>query len=307
MSVEDDAGRPLLSRFRRLRSCETPLLTHWFGGARRLSDARGSGRADYALAKASSPGIVAIVGLKFEARIIAGPSVRAVSRGATEAGLLDAGVIETDRAIISFGVCGGLAPGLPAGSCVVASCILDGTRVWSTDSAWSAHLLRSIPGAVAAPILGVDDPIIEVAEKGRLYRRHGAAAVDTESHVAASIASLHGLPFAAVRVVVDDARCKLLSVALAGRQTDGSISAKAVFRALLESPGELAPLILLAVRANFARATLMRLRPLFVDGLAFPDLATQPTTGDRAPGPAPIDQRPSGERIRASRFRSELG
>lgn len=285
-------------------------MMHWLRGARQLRDARdpaGSGRTDYALTETPSPGIVAIVGLKFEARIIAGPSVRAVSRGATEAGPLDAGVIETDRAIISFGVCGGLAPGLPAGACVVASCILDGTRVWPTDSAWSAHLMRSIPGAVAAPILGVDAPILEVAEKSRLYRRYGAAAVDMESHVAASIASLHGLPFAAVRVVVDDARCKLLSVALAGRQTDGSISAKAVFRALLGSPGELAPLILLAVRANSARATLMRLRPLFVDGLAFPDLVTQLSTGDRTRGPVPVDQGPSSERIRASRFRSELG
>ena len=153
----------------------------------------------------------------------------------------------------------------------------------------------------------MDAPILEVAEKSRLYRRYGAAAVDMESHVAASIASLHGLPFAAVRVVVDDARCRLFSsVALAGRQTDGSISAKAVFRALLGSPGELAPLILLAVRANSARATLMRLRPLFVDGLAFPDLVTQLSTGDRTRGPVPVDQGLSSERIRASHSAASL-
>ncbi|MBV9288281.1 MAG: hypothetical protein JO288_10750 [Hyphomicrobiales bacterium] len=239
----------------------------------------------YASSRSALPDVLAVVGLRFEARIIAGPLVRAVSGGMSGSNGLPAAIAKSDRGVISFGICGGLAPGLGAGVCIVASQVLDGTRVWRTNAAWSAHLLRSIPEAVAAPILGLDSPVTEVAEKRRLYGRHGAAAVDTESHLAASAASLHGLPFAAVRVIVDDARCRLVNAALAGRRSDGSISAAAVFRALLDRPDESWRLVLLAAKASSALATLMRLRPLFADGQALQGL-----------GPASMDESTLGDR-----------
>lgn len=239
-----------------------------------------SGRA---VAQTALPDVVAFVGMRFEARIIAGGSVRAVSLGPRGSNPLVAAIAKSDRGVISFGVCGGLAPELGAGVCIVASRVLDGTRVWPTDRAWSSHLLRSIPEAIEAPILGVDSPVVEVEQKRRLYRRYGAAAVDMESHVAAATASLHGLPFVAIRVIVDDARCKLVRAALAGWRNDGSISAAAVFRALLERPHEFVSLVVLAAKARAAIATLMRLRPLFADGRALAALApVREPFGDRA-------------------------
>ena len=243
-------------------------------GLRRLtasSEAFSAG--GYPSSRSALPDVLAVVGLRFEARIIAGSSVRAVSGGTAGSNALAAAIAKSDRGIISFGICGGLAPGLGAGICIVASQVLDGTRAWRTNRAWSSHLLRSIPDAIAAPILGVDSPVAEVAEKRRLYGRYGAAAVDTESHLAASAASLHGLPFAAVRVIVDDAQCRLVIAALAGRRSDGPISAAAVFRALLDRPDESWPPILLTAKAGSALATLMRLRPLFADGQALQGLA----------------------------------
>ena len=210
---------------------------------------------------AEDPGIVAVVGLRFEARIIAGPAVRAVVLGSETAPLV-AMLLPTDRGVISFGICGGLAPGLSPGACVIASSISDGTRAWATDRAWTRSLARLIPNATVGPILGVDAPILDVAAKTRLHKRHGAVAVDMESHVAALAASIHGLPLVAVRAVADDATCALLTVALAGRRADGSVNVAGVLAALREKPGELAPLIRLAVRTGSARATLVRLRPI---------------------------------------------
>ena len=207
------------------------------------------------------PGIVAVVGLQFEARIIAGPAVRAVVLGSETTPLVTM-LLPTDRGVISFGICGGLAPGLAPGACVIASSISDGTRAWATDRAWTRSLARSIPNAIVGPILGVDAPILDVAAKTRLHQRHGAVAVDIESHVAALAASSHGLPLVAVRAVADDAACALLTVALAGRRADGSVNVPGVLAALRENPGELAPLIRLAVRTGSARATLVRLRPI---------------------------------------------
>ncbi len=170
-------------------------------------------------------------------------------------------LLPTDRGVISFGICGGLAPGLAPGACVIASSISDGTRAWATDKSWTKSLARSIPNAIVGPILGVDTPILDVAAKSRLHKRHGAVAVDMESHVAALAASTHGLPLAAVRAVADDATCALLTVALAGRRADGSVNVPGVLAALRDKPGQLAPLLRLAVRTGSARATLVRLRP----------------------------------------------
>ena len=204
---------------------------------------------------------MAVVGLQFEARIIAGPAVRAVVLGTEQTPLVTM-LLPTDRGVISFGICGGLAPGLAPGACVIASSISDGTRAWATDKAWTKRLARSIPNAIIGPMLGVDAPILDVAAKSRLHRRHGAVAVDTESHVAALAASAHGLPLVVVRAVADDATCALLTVALAGRRPDGSVNVAGVLAALGKQPGALAPLIRLAVRTGSARATLLRLRPI---------------------------------------------
>lgn len=204
-------------------------------------------------------GIVAVVGLQFEARIIAGPAVRAVVLGSAPTPLVTL-LLPTDRGVISFGICGALAPGLAAGACVIASSISDGTRAWATDNAWTKSLACLIPNATVGPILGVDAPVVDVASKSELHKRHGAVAVDMESHVAALAASAHGLPFAAIRAVADDAACAVMAVALAGRRPDGSVNVAGVLAALREKPGELAPLIRLAMRTGSARATLVRLR-----------------------------------------------
>ncbi|HLJ70625.1 MAG TPA: adenosylhopane nucleosidase [Roseiarcus sp.] len=205
-----------------------------------------------------SSDILAIVGLQFEARILASRSIRAVFLR-PDPNLLSANIIAANRGIISFGICGGLAPGLRAGACIIASSIHDGARIWRTNEEWTRRLLQSIPGAIVAPILGVDAPVIHIAEKSRLYERFGAAVVDMESHLAAAAASAHRLPLAAVRVVADDARCGLPDAALAGRRVDGSIDAPAVLRALLDNPSDLAPLIRLAAQTHLARAKLLSL------------------------------------------------
>ncbi len=235
----------------------------------RFVEGRPAAAAGFWTAKPPSAEVVAIVGLNFEARILANRSVRAVLLRADPTAL-SASITGANRGVISFGICGGLAPGLKAGACIIASCIHDGARTWRTDEAWSKHLLRSIPGAVIAPILGVDAPVIAAAEKRRLYEKFGAAAVDMESHLAAAAATARRSPFAAIRVVADDARCALPDAALAGRRIDGSIDAPAVLRALFDNPSDLAPLIRLALQTRLACATLLRLSELLGERMGLP-------------------------------------
>lgn len=246
------------SKWRDLGPLRERLRAYFYLTQEGGADWRRAAKVGWWAAEPIAADILAIVGLRFEARILASRAIRAVLSGSNPQSL-SAKIVAANRGVVSFGICGGLAPGLRAGACVIASSVYDGRRVWQADAAWSGRLAEAIPEAMIAPILGVDAPVINAAAKRRLYERFGAAVVDMESHLAAAVASAHGLPFAAIRVVADDASCELPDAALVGRRVDGSIDATAVLRALLDNPADLAPLIRLAAQTRLARAKLLRL------------------------------------------------
>ena len=129
--------------------------------------------------------VIAFVGLAFEARIAAAPGVKVVCRtaGSELEEVTDSAVRQAYRAMISFGVAGGLASHLRAGDWVVASSIQELENVSATDAVWSRKLLGMIPGSIHAPIVGVDEPVAEPAKKRELHRTTGAAAVDMEFRI----------------------------------------------------------------------------------------------------------------------------
>ena len=117
----------------------------------------------------------------------------------------------------------------------------------------------------------MDVLITEPDAKRALRRVTGAAAVDTESHIAAAIAAAHRLPFAAIRVVADSARRSLPPVALVALAADGKISGRAVLASLARTPGQLPSLLRTAIDARTAFRALLRGRRLLGPGLAYPD------------------------------------
>jgi hypothetical protein len=127
-----------------------------------------------------------------------------------------------------------------------------------TDERWTQVLLRARPDAVHAPILGVDAPVSGPAEKMHLFRQTGAAAVDMESHIAASVAMQHGLPFAVLRVVADPAHQRVPQAALSGMRPDGSLDALGVLQALWRRPIDIAGMPGVARNTYVARAALGR-------------------------------------------------
>jgi adenosylhomocysteine nucleosidase len=210
-----------------------------------------------------------------EARIVAGPRVQAVS-GTGDALVLEralkAAVAKQVSAIISFGVAGGLAPGLVAGSKLVARAIIseDGARYYS-DPAWSRRLADALGGATIGDIAGVDAPVAGCAEKRALHSKTGAHAADTESHVAARIAAAYGLPFAAFRVVADPADRQLPHAALVAVRPDGSIALGAIAGSILRDPRQVPQLLRIALDARAAFAALFRGRKVIAGTLAFSD------------------------------------
>jgi hopanoid-associated phosphorylase len=211
------------------------------------------------------PFVIVAVGLDFEARLALADGTAKVccGRGSEMAVALATAIGPGCGGIISFGIAGALDPKLRTGTDIVASSVIgaNGIRIaLPTDEHWSQILLRARPNAVHAPILGVDAAVTEPQDKLSLFRQTGAAAVDMESHIAASVAASHGLPFAVLRVVADPAYQRIPEAALFGMRADGSLDAVAVLRALWRKPAEIVSMPGVARNAWLARAALARAR-----------------------------------------------
>ena len=219
--------------------------------------------------------MIVVVGMAFEARIAAGLGVPVIcgGDGRNLAPSLARAMAAGCGGLISFGVAGGLVPDLKPGTCVIGSAILADEGERETDARWASRLMKIIPDAVHGPIVGVREPIAHASAKRALHKQTGAIAVDMESHVVARAAARHGVPLAAIRVVVDPVERTIPRSALAGARADGTIDPLAVIHSLIRYPRDLAGLIRMSLDARAARATLVRGSALLGPGLGLLDLA----------------------------------
>src|SRR5262249_32981600 len=130
------------------------------------------------------------------------------------------------------------------------------------------HLNRIGRATTAATIVGANAPVIEAATKAVLRQRTGAAAVDTESHLAASFGAAAGLPVGAVRLISDPAYRNLPALAAHAIRPDGRVDLTAVCVRLARNPAQIPQLIQAGLDARKAFATLRRVRGLLEFGRA---------------------------------------
>jgi hopanoid-associated phosphorylase len=218
----------------------------------------------------AQPRVAIIVGLKAEARVaatplafVAGGSAARVERFLAEAGPLDA--------VLSFGIAGGLAEDLTPGDLVLAEAIVTETEVYPADPLWLARLCVKIPQARRGKIAGVDAPVGSREAKLALHRKHGAVAVDMESHGAARFAAAANLPFIALRAIADPYHRALPAAALVGMKPDGSPDIAAVLAALARQPSQLGGLMRTAFDARAGMQGLLRGRRLLGVFFGFDD------------------------------------
>jgi hopanoid-associated phosphorylase len=213
------------------------------------------------------PRIAIVVGMKSEARIVGGADSIVVVGGGSAARVED-GLARLHQAaplhgVLSFGVAGGLAPGLRPGDLVAPAAVLSGSTAFACHQGWTRHVARSASKANHGLLLGVDEPIHAPEHKRRLHKQTGAVAVDMESHGAARFAYANNLPFAVFRAISDPQHRAIPPAALAGFKPDGSADAFAVLAALARSPKQTAALIRTALDAREALAALLGSRRRF--------------------------------------------
>jgi hopanoid-associated phosphorylase len=219
--------------------------------------------------------IVAVTGLAREARIVAGPGIRTVAgggRGRLLRARLEHCLADNPLGFISIGIAGGLDPDLKTGDCVVASRIVAGDDVFPADAAWSESLIAALPRAALGAVAGSSAIVMTPAAKAALRVATGACAVDMESHVAARVAKDHGIAFAALRIISDEAGRTLPSAVGVALTPEGDVAPWAVARSLAADPSQIPALIRAARDSNRAFAALLRCRKRLGAGLGCPYL-----------------------------------
>ncbi len=202
------------------------------------------------------------------------------------AGAIARAVVPESRGLISFGVCGGLAPHLAPGACVVASAVRSHKGRVLTDAQWSQRLLHALPDATHGELLGVQQPVAEPGSKRALYEETGALAADMESHVVAGAAAAHGLPLAVVRVVTDPAARPIPRAALAAMRANGTIDVWSMLRTLAATPRDLGLMCRTALDARAAHAGLRKSRRVLAATLAARDMPAAEPSFPAFAGPA---------------------
>lgn len=160
-------------------------------------------------------------------------------------------------ALLSFGIAGGLAPGLATGAVVIGRAVRTGTAGYACDADLAAGLAAALPAAAPGVVWGGDVIVDTAMAKARLYRESGADIVDLESAAVAAAAAQTGLPFGVLRAVADPAAHGLPPAALVGLDAEGRPAIWPVLRALARSPGQLPALIRLGRQSSAAMAALL--------------------------------------------------
>lgn len=218
--------------------------------------------------------VIAVVGLSREARIVGTVAVPVIAGGRVDIvrRRIDREMEGSISGVISIGIAGALSPNLRVGDCIIAREIVVGAKRFKTDTTWADGLAGRLSQAKSGAIASVRQPASDKAAKAALHLATGADAVDMESGIAAEVAASRDLPFAAVRIISDDAFDSLPHAARVAMKDGGGIDMTAVMGSLLTRPTQIPRLIGTARDAEKAFRVLLRCRNLLGIGLGCPYL-----------------------------------
>jgi adenosylhomocysteine nucleosidase len=164
------------------------------------------------------------------------------------------------QALASFGFAGGLAPGLAQGALIIATeVVYEGSS--RTVVAANRDLVEQLQAAADAEELPVRQGrlvtsqhlVADPAAKAALRARSGASAVDMETAGIAEVAHAAGLPWVAVRAIVDRAEESLPAACLTVLRQDGSVAPGRLIQSICRSPQQLWHFLQLAGNSATAR------------------------------------------------------
>jgi len=169
-------------------------------------------------------------------------------------------------ALASYGMAGALDPMLICGAVLLPEEIAtmgaerSGTRL-PTSGPWRERLRAALPASCivcGGSLLTSERPLAHPDAKAAAWLRTSAAAVDMESAAIAQVAAQAGLPFIALRVIVDTAADELPAAVIAA-SSGGRLRIGRLIGGVARAPRDLAALIRLAVHHRIASRVLATL------------------------------------------------
>ena len=192
---------------------------------------------------------------------LAGASVSVSGMGGDAAAAAARALIDSGAtALLSWGLAGALDPALAAGALFLPSCVMaSGGAALDMAPAWHQRLRAALADQhpiARGTMLTSARALGSAAAKAAAFRDTGALAVDMECLPVAQVAAAHGLPFVAIKVIVDRAADDLPRAVAAAADAAGRLHLWRLLGALARSPADLAPLSRLALRYRAASRTL---------------------------------------------------
>ncbi len=163
-------------------------------------------------------------------------------------------------ALVSFGVAGALDPNLKSGDLVLPD-FIHASEQLPVTLAWRNRLqqmlstdITVVNGILANSVV----PLISEKEKLDLAQATGACAVDMESGAIAEVATTAGIPFIAVRVIIDPMQFSPPEALLGAVYPDGGVNPLRLMALLLKRSVHLSTLMQMGIGMRAARKTLSR-------------------------------------------------
>lgn len=163
-------------------------------------------------------------------------------------------------ALVSFGVAGALDPGLKPGDLVLPDAIDAGEQL-PVNIAWR-NRLQQVLSADITIVNGIlansSAPLTNEKAKRELAQVTGACAVDMESGAIAAVAASSGIPFIAVRAIIDPVQFSPPQALLTAVYPDGGVNPMRLLALLLKRSVHLSTLMQMGTGMRAARKTLSR-------------------------------------------------
>ncbi|MHB1565175.1 MAG: phosphorylase family protein [Acidiferrobacter sp.] len=172
------------------------------------------------------------------------------------------------QGLVSWGTCGGLAPTLSPGTVIIADRVIDEDgRCYRADDMLRRWAWQGSAGLAvhSGSLISVAQVVATVAAKRALFVRTGACAVDMESAAVARYAACRGLPFVAIRTVVDPAQTPLPAAVLTALDRHGRVRLGRLAWSIIARWQTLGELVGLARHFRCAERSLATLAPRLLD------------------------------------------
>jgi adenosylhomocysteine nucleosidase len=164
------------------------------------------------------------------------------------------------QGLVSFGFAGGLAPELARGTVIIGTEVVceDGSGKWAMASRDLIEQFRMAAAAEELPmqqgrLVTSRDIVADPTAKADLRDKSGACAVDMETAGVVEAADEAGLPWVAVRAIVDSATDTLPPVCLTTLREDGHVATGRLLWTICRSPLVLWHIVRLAGDTALAR------------------------------------------------------